>query len=203
MAKVQADIVKDLAKECDVPDAVMTWLLAQVGGSRTSLTLEDVATIASSPALVDTNIIDEAKADGLQDVFKTMGPKAAIRKFWGRCSALWGEEKAARSAMASAASSAIAIAAAPEPPPVDEGIPTKDFEKIVKAWEHRHGFVLPDAQLLVPAQQKQMWREYGMQPPQLSDWDARQLRQKSNAGRKTEPLIAVTAGKPLEAVAHI
>ena len=192
-----------LAAECAVPDPVVQWLVTQVGGAKKSLNIEDIATIAPTLELVDKNLIDEAKADGLDGVFKQMGPKAAVRKFWGRCNSQWIEEQSAKAAVASATSTALAISAAPEPPPAEEGIPSKDFALIVAAWEKRHNFVLPDAQLLVPSQQKEMWREFGKEPRQLADWDARQLRQKCNAGRKTEPLISITAGKPLEAVAHI
>ena len=195
----------DLAKECEVPDVVFKWLLTQVGGSKQYLTAEDIATIASTEALVDTNIIEEAKADGLLDALKPMGARAGIRKFWSRCSGMWNEEKAAKAALSSAAASAIAIAATPvpEPPQVEEGIPTKDFELIVKAWWDHHHFVLPDAQLLIPAQQKQMWKEWGMKPPQVSDWDARNLRQKSNSGRPKLPMIPLATGRPLEAEQHI
>ena len=192
-----------LALECAVPDEVMKWLVTQVGGAKQSLTIEDVATIAPTLELVDKNLIDEGKADGLDAVFKPLGPKAAVRKFWGRCNAQWTEEQTAKAAVATATSTALAVSAAPEPPTADEGIPSKDFALIVAAWEKRHNFVLPDSQLLVPSQQKEMWREFSKDPKQLADWDARQLRQKCNAGRKTEPLISITAGKPLEAVAHI
>ena len=151
---------------------------------------------------METNFIEAAKAEGVQ-CLETMGPKTAVRKFWSRCRVLWTEEEAAKSALPSATATALAIAANPPVPVIDEGIPTKDFDKIVAAWDAKHGFVLPDAQLLIPSQQKTLWRDFNQASPQVSYWDARQLRQKSAINRKTDTLIAVTQGRHLEGVATI
>ena len=192
-----SDVVIAMAAECKVDDEVMKWLLKS-----NVRTIEDVATIAPTEALVDANLIEEAKNEGVK-AFATMGPKAAVRKFWSRCRTLWTEEETAKSALSAATSTALAVAASQPVAPIDDGIPIKDFEAIVKAWESKHGFILPDAQLLIPAQQKALWRDFNQTNPQVSYWDARQLRQKSAINRKTDTLIAVTQGRPLEGVATI
>ena len=75
-------------------------------------------------------------------------------------------------------------------------IPLQDASAILKAWRAKHGFILPDSQLLIPNQQWKMWREFTSTPKALSYWGVRNLRPRSMVNAPTGTMMTIIPGEP-------
>ena len=77
-------------------------------------------------------------------------------------------------------------------------IPLQDASAVLKAWRDKHGFILPDSQLLIPNQQWKLWREFNSSPKALSYWDARNLQPRSMVNAPTGTMMTIIPGEPVE-----
>ena len=127
--------------------------------------MEDIAQVAHDEVSCDIQFIGEAFKEGVKEFEKT-GPKVATRKFWKRCRAAFDADEKAKAAVLLT------------PPPGsgtalvngEAEIPVTDAANILKLWKARHGFVLPDSQLLIPHQQGRLWRDFQADPKAVSYW---------------------------------
>ena len=181
------------AAETKLDAGVIAWL------EKTGLTtLEDIAEIAHDEASCDIQFIAEAFKEGVSALDKT-GPKVATRKFWKRCKAAFEADLKAKAAslVAPAAGSGTALVNG------EAEIPVIDAANILKLWKDRHGFILPDSQLLIPNQQGRLWRDFMSDPKSVSYWDARNLRPRSMVNAPTGTAIMYIPGKELQSQAVI
>ena len=83
---------------------------------------------------------------------------------------------------------------------IDTVIPTVEGTNILDAWQSRHNFILPDAQLLIPTLQGRMWRDFQMKPPQITVWLAEAIRTRSCVHKSVGNHLSIIPGKAAETI---
>ena len=88
--------------------------------------------------------------------------KIAMKKWWEACYDLRVEARKAKIDTAQV---------------IDAPIPLVDDENMTKKWIDLHNVVLPDSHLLIANHQGKLWRDFGLETPQVSVWLAETIRQ--------------------------
>ena len=82
----------------------------------------------------------------------------------------------------------------------DAPIPLQDDAEIFKKWKEKHDVVLPDSHLLIANQQEKLWRDFGLETPQISVWLAESLRTRACVKPVAGLQLAVIPGRAAEGI---
>ena len=140
---------------------------------------ESFAFIATTEGDVQKDIVEVAKAEGVK--LESLAEKVAIKKLWAMC----------RRSMAGPLQSSGAVAR-------DQPLPNETEVDLKKRWSAAHGFVIPDAFMLISTLQGQLWRDATAGRPQFSVLLAERLRPLSCVDKKVGHQLAIVPGKPVE-----
>jgi len=162
-------------------ETVIAWLSAEG-----VFDYESVALMAASEGAVQSAMIEPAVAKNVE-CLKTIKGKITLTKFWVACRKLYETDRA------------------PEPPisALDAPIPQVEDADLKTRWANKHGFVLPDAFLLIDTVQGKMWRDANAMPARVSVWLAESLRPRSCVDKTVGHQLSIVPGKVAEAVAVV
>ena len=139
--------------------------------------------LAAIESDVKAEIMDPATTAGVS--FELLGDKVAPKKLWALCRKHMALHKPA------------------SPLEADEPLPEETEKDIKHHWQSSHGFVLPDAWLLVATLQGKLWRGVCQNPPRIEVLMVESLRTLANSEKPFGTQMAVVPGKAVEASAVI
>ena len=171
-----------LASGLKVPNQFLNYLIL-----KNLADAESMALLAAREEDLKVDIFDVLSAEGVP--VTDIGEKMAIKKLWVAC----------KKPMKEGGPSSSSVVAPVEPvglDPVIEG----DVKKI---WFSTHGFVLPDAWLLQPEAQKQLWKDVQLEYPRVQVILLARLRLASSTSTARGTTVAFAPGQLPQATSDI
>ena len=175
-------------------DAAFAQLMMKIGVNeefKNFLTDQGIMTgdalgrLCSTEAEVKAELINPAIAAGVK--FEKLVAKSAVVGLWSACREAMKEKKESEDDNVNQ----------------DAPIPKVPSDNIIKLWDDKHGFVLPEDWLLTPILQGKLWRGFIAQPPRLEILLAESLRTLACKDKPTGTQLAVVPGRAVETQAVI
>ena len=169
----------ELAQTMKLSEKAQEWLCEQGCADH-----EKIALAVSTESEVVENIAKPMLAK--QAILDTLGARAEVKLFWFACREAYEKDKKETAGTGSQDAEA--------------KIPPKESLRIVDLWWRRHGYVIPDSQLLVESIKDKMWGDFTSEPPQMRIWLAEEMRTRACLNKKVGHSMALVNGKTLETV---